>query len=178
MTKHPDPVGDALANLAHAINEVDRVLAEPGATLTDQAEWLKVLDWTRGDFTQRGLYQQLAMVISSHKSRMAGQMPYGEQVEVPGVGVLTYSSSGGKTTWDWPALVPVIAAQVADEVVDPATGVVPPVAVICERGMDALGDVIGLTPSKQGRKNKLKDRGLDVKRYVTTTDAEPSVRFL
>lgn len=175
-----DSFGLALHDLRCAIAGLDRVIEADAneSELADLAWLLKDLDNTRGDFTDRGLYQQLAQVISMLKATIAKRLPYGEDVTVEGVGVLRYASSGGKTTWDWPGLVPVLAAQIADEVFDRETGEVPPLAVVCERAIDAFGDIVGLTPSKSGRKTALKSRGIDPKKFVTTTDAEPSVRFL
>lgn len=175
MSEHPDPVQDALANLGRAIAEVDRAL-EAHAALNDRAAWLKALDWSRG-IEDKGLYQQLAVVVASLKARLAAQMPYGEDVTVPGVGTLTYANSGGSTKWNWPRLVPVLAAQIADEVFDRETGEIPPLAVVCERAINAFGEIVSLTPSKKGKTTALEARGLDPKQFVTTTDAEPSVRF-
>lgn len=167
-------VDEAIVNLKMAIGEVDRALQD-NASLEDRAHWLRALEWRRDD--EYGAYQQLAFVIAGLKRSMAGQVPYGDHVTIDGVGVLTYSSSGGKTTWDWPGLVPVLAAQVADEVFDRETGEIPPLAVVCEKAIDAFGDVVGMTPSKSGRKTKLQERGIDPKLYVETVDAEPSVRI-
>lgn len=173
-TDHPlesDRVGYAIANLGQAINELDLALAVD-AQLDDRARWLKVLEHS-GD----GLYQQLAMVVANLKSLMAKQMPFGEDVEVQGAGLLTYSRRSGSKVWKWSALLPVLAAQIADEVFDQETGEIPPLAIVCERAMTRLGDVIGLTPSKQGRTGELEKRHIDVKKYVVTEGGEPSVRF-
>lgn len=166
----------ALADLGSAINALDRAFREADATLEQRAHWLAALEPKRsqGD----GLYRSLAIVIAGLKSQMASQMPYGQDVEVEGVGVLTYSSTGGSTKWNWSGIVPLLAAQVADEVVDPVDGSVPPRHAICEQAMHALGEVVSLTPSKSGKKGALKARNIDPAEYVTTTDSEPSVRFL
>jgi hypothetical protein len=92
--------------------------------------------------------------------------------------VLTYARRGGTTKWAWPELLPILSAQIADEVFDRTSGEIPPLAIVCEKAMTALGDVVGLTPSKSGRKQALEKRGIDPKKYVTTENSEPSVRFL
>lgn len=175
-----DLVDIALQNLGSAISELGQALDNAEASLEQRAHWLAALEPKRGS-EHDGLYKQLAVVTAALKAQMARQMPYGQEVEVEGVGVLTYSSTGGSTKWNWSALKPVLAAQIADEVYAQAAaddGNVPPLAVVCERAINAFGDVVSLTPSKKGKTTALKARNLDPHDYVTTTDAEPSVRFL
>ena len=171
-----DKVDLALSDLGSSIIALSRALDEADATLERRAEWLSALEPKR--FSGDGLYRQLAVVIAGLKRQMAGQIPFGEQVEIDGLGVLTYASSGGSTKWNWSALKPVLAAQIADEVFDRETGEIPPLAVVCERAINAFAEIVSLTPSKKGKTTEIAKRGLDPKEFVTTTDAEPGVRWL
>ena len=168
-----DRVNEALANLGFAINEVDQLLAKD-ATLEERAHWLRALD-TPID----GLYQQLAQVRDNLKTNMAKQMPRGEDVETS-AGTLTWTKVGKKESWDWPLLLPRIASRISDDIFHETAeggGEVPPLAVIAERACRALGNVIGLTPSKAGRKGEIEKLGLDANHYITSEGGTPSVRF-
>ena len=175
-----DEVDAALFDLGRAISHlgqaIDATADVEDITLERRAEWLSALEPKRGS-EHIGLYKQLATVTAEVKRQIAGRLPFGEQVETSS-GVLKYSGSGGSVSWDWPKLKPVLAAQIADEVFDRETGEIPPLAVVCERAINAFGDIVSLTASKRGKTSALEARGLKVKDYVTTTGAEPSVRFL
>lgn len=82
-------------------------------------------------------------------------------VAVEGVPPLVRETRGKGAEWDHEGLRAVLAAQVADEMVDRATGEVPPLGVIVARAMEALAETFGITPSAAWRSGALKARGID-----------------
>lgn len=96
------------------------------------------------------------------KQRLLAVLPYGAEVPVSDVGTVTVKKGAPKVTYDNRLLVSRLAARLADEAVDRATGEFPPVAVIAERvAMGVAAAAGGLAPSKRWGSTELKKHGMN-----------------
>lgn len=83
-------------------------------------------------------------------------------VAVDGCPPVVRETGGKRTKWDGTGLRSVLAAQVADEVVDRSTGEVPPLATVTARAMEVVAECAGLNvPSASWRVTPLKARGIN-----------------
>lgn len=103
---------------------------------------------------------------------LIGLLLDGGKVPVTGIGRVRVSSTP-KKRYDGPMILSALSARIADEVVDPTTGEIPPLAAICGQVATAVAKATGsLTPSFTGwRKGVLEEHGIDLPRYVTDTEA-------
>lgn len=170
------------AQIERAISKFDAILDEAlraddesRPTFEDLAGVLKRLDQSG-----KGLTQQLAIVRDRVRSACAKCFPRRPgPIVVEHVGTLDRCLTGATTDWEGKQLALVVAARVADECVDPESGEVLPVGVICEKVALAIVACAGLdAASKQWRKTDLGRFGIDPKSYSTTRGGQSSVRFL
>lgn len=149
---------DALGNAVDATAE-----DEPDARL---AATYALLDRTAEPDREPGATQRLADVRDRLGAILAKRVPYRRTLTFDGLGVLGATKKGKTYDWDGTRIAAVVAAQVADEVVDPATGEVPPVGAIAHAAAMAVVECAGLdAPSKSWRSTSLGQRGIEADDY-------------
>ena len=95
---------------------------------------------------------------------------------VPGVGLVEAKKSASKKRTDGRRLALVVAARLADEVVDRETGEIPPLSVVCQRVAEELVVTAGLdNESHAWRSGELKKRGIDVAKFVETEGGKTNI---
>lgn len=155
-----DPLPPVIGGLAETLAAAARVAAAHDWTDARPEEVAAAI------LTMRAVKDELTEAERRYTLALDGMLARGEVITVRGKDWRV--SASANVRHDVERVCSVLAARVADEVVDADTGEVPPVAVIAEKVARATAAATGaLTPSAKWRSGALKDHGIDLSDFET-----------
>ena len=162
-----DELHRAIAALWARLDDIEDAIC----ALCQQDRWIEAAE-LYAEF--EGLRSAMGKRGPTLAETIAETMP-AQQVEVPGVGVMTRRRGTVRKAWDWPTLLP----KAIRSYLDPdGTGEFPTDPMTAVDRMRAMAeDVIGLTPSKQPRVGALRALDIDPDEYCESTPGRLSVQI-